>query len=265
MSEPIQTAAFWDGSADGYIASAEPFTELFCRDAISMCGVGPGVKLIDIATGPGALAIAAAEAGAEVTAIDFSATMIERLRARIGQLHIVAEQMDGQALNLPDAAFDIACSIFGIPLFPDWRAGLRELVRVLKPGGRAVVAVADNPYGFGPNQLFAQARARLYPAISSHNPIAMDLVSEHANLLAAFTAAGIGGLEIQERTHDFRLDPAMLVSDHPMLVNNPILSGLGAEERQSVVREAAAEAQRTMRADGPWMPGTARIVIGTKL
>lgn len=265
MSQPIQTAAFWDGSADGYIASAEPFTAQFCLDAVELAGIRPGVTLIDIATGPGALAIAAAKAGAEVTAIDFSATMIERLRTRIGDLPIVAEQMDGQALNLPDAAFDIACSVFGIPLFPDWRAGLRELVRVLKPGGQAVVAVADNPYGFGPNQLFAQARARLYPAIPIENLIAMDLVSERASLLAAFSTAGIGGLEIHERTHDFRLDPAMLASDNPMLAYNPLLSGLGAEEQQCVVREAAAEAMRSVRADSLSMPGTARIVVGTKL
>src|SRR3546814_17887435 len=52
--------------------------------------------------------------------------------------------MGGQALDLPDAGFDRACSVFGISLFPDWHAKLRELARVLKPGGRWVAAVAES-------------------------------------------------------------------------------------------------------------------------
>src|SRR3546814_9415235 len=52
--------------------------------------------------------------------------------------------MGGQALDLPDAGFDRACSVFGISLFPDWHAKLRDLARVLKPGGRWVAAVAES-------------------------------------------------------------------------------------------------------------------------
>ena len=49
--------------------------------------------------------------------------------------------MDGQALDLPDAAFDATVSVFGVMLFPDWRAGLREMARVTRPGGSAAIAV----------------------------------------------------------------------------------------------------------------------------
>jgi len=118
MSAPIQTAAFWDQSADGYIASAEPFTAQFCVDAMELAAIEPGMTLLDVATGPGALALAAARAGAVVTAIDFSETMVDRLRGRVGDLPVDAQCMDGQALALADASFDRACSVFGVPLFP---------------------------------------------------------------------------------------------------------------------------------------------------
>jgi SAM-dependent methyltransferase len=45
--------------------------------------------------------------------------------------------MDGQALDLPDAAFDAVFSIFGVIMFPDWRKGLAEMARVTRPGGTA--------------------------------------------------------------------------------------------------------------------------------
>ncbi|RYY28755.1 MAG: methyltransferase domain-containing protein [Sphingomonadales bacterium] len=80
--QPIQTTAYWDQAADGYIAGAEPFTGLFCRDAVALADVLVVMTLLDIATGPGALAVAAAEVGARVTAIDFSQTMLERVTAR---------------------------------------------------------------------------------------------------------------------------------------------------------------------------------------
>jgi SAM-dependent methyltransferase len=264
MNAPIQTAAFWDQSADGYIASAEPFTALFCADALGLAAIEPGMTLLDVATGPGALALAAARAGAVVTAIDFSQTMVDRLNGRIDGLPIEAHRMDGQALDLPDARFDRACSVFGVPLFPDWRAGLREMARVLKPGGRAVVAVGDNAYGFGPNLLLARARAHVTGLPAPVEIIAWETLADPQRLAGELRDAGLVAIEIHERTHDFMIDAALFATRHPMILNNPVLAGLAEAERDAVIAAAMVDAQRHGDANVLRLPGTARFAIGTR-
>lgn len=264
MSAPIQTAAFWDQSADGYIASAEPFTAQFCADAVELAAIEPGMTLLDVATGPGALALAAARVGAAVTAIDFSQTMIDRLRRRVGDLSIAAHCMDGQALDLPDASFDRACSVFGVPLFPDWRAGLREMARVLKPGGRAVVAVGDNAYGFGPNLLLARARAEVTGKSAPIEITVWETLADREGLVDELRDAGLVEVEIHERTHDFVIDPAVFATRHPMIFHNPVLAGLTDAERDAVIASAMVDAQRHGDANTIRLPGTARLAIGIR-
>lgn len=264
MNAPIQTAAFWDKSADGYIASAEPFTALFCSDAVHLSAIERGMTLLDVATGPGALALAAARAGALVTAIDFSQAMVDRLSGRIGNLPIKAHRMDGQALDLPDASFDRACSVFGVPLFPDWRAGLREMARVLKPSGRAVIAVGDNAYGFGPNLLLAEAHTEVIGKSAPVEIAAWETLADRESLANELRDAGLVDIEIHERTHNFIIDAAVFATRHPMILNNPVLAGLEDVERDAVIAAAMASAQRQGDADVFRLPGTARFAIGTK-
>ncbi|GCC47338.1 hypothetical protein chiPu_0031706, partial [Chiloscyllium punctatum] len=88
-----------------YEAQSQPFTTLFADAAIATLPIGPSSRVLDVATGTGAAALAAARTGADVTAIDFSAGMVARVGAH-GLPNIEARQMDGQALDLPDAAFD---------------------------------------------------------------------------------------------------------------------------------------------------------------
>lgn len=266
IAQPVQTAAYWDQTADAYITGAEPFTALFCRDAVALADILPGMTLLDIATGPGALAIAAAEAGARVTAIDFSPVMIDRLRARSASLEIEAVRMDGQALDLPSDHFDRVASVFGIPLFPDWRAGLAEAARVLRPGGRAVIGVADNPYGFGPNQLFAEARLALFPGKAIDIGIAgMTVLDDADRMIAALRDAGFEKIELHSRTHEIFIDAALLSPENMMVASNPLIVGLGATARDAVVDVARELAERWRDGDVIRMPGTARLAVATKM
>lgn len=265
MKEPIQTADYWNDVSDSYVTSAEPFTAQYCEDAVMLAEISEGMQLLDVATGPGALALAAARAGAIVTATDFSQAMIDRLSARIGDLPITALRMDGQALDLPDATFDRACSVFGVPLFPDWRAGLSELARVLRSGGRAVVGVADNPHGFGPNTFLASSRARLVPRSPQPvDAVAMDILSDREQLAAEFVAAGFSQVEFHERTHDFVLAAALFVTDHPMITASPVLAGLSDDERERVIADAVDTVQGYSAGEHLHLPSTARIIVGSK-
>lgn len=138
----------WDAAAEAYALLREPLTFPYGLDTLTALRVEPGERLLDLATGTGGVALAAARRGAEVVAVDWSPSMVSFLAARVkgeGIEGISARVMDGQNLDLPTAHFDAAYSVFGIMFFPDHRAGLAELLRVLKPGGRVGVAVWQNP------------------------------------------------------------------------------------------------------------------------
>ena len=107
--------------------------------------VRPGDRVLDAACGTGDLALADRKAGGEVTGLDFSEQMLERARRKSSQI----EWIQGDVLALPfgDAAFDAATIGFGIRNVDDLDAGLRELARVLRPGGRLAVLEITRPTG----------------------------------------------------------------------------------------------------------------------
>lgn len=132
----------WDPVAKAYDLPFGSFTALFAQDALRLVSVQYGQRILDIAAGTGGLSLAAADAGAQVLATDFSPGMIDYLRSKVerkGIRGISVAVMDGQALDVEDGSFDAAFSIFGLTFFPDRSAGFRELCRVIKPGGRAAV------------------------------------------------------------------------------------------------------------------------------
>ena len=140
---PFQRPKTWDARKDNYEHTTEALTGLFVEQILDAAVVGEGFRVLDVAAGTGAVSIAAVRRGATVEAIDFSSGMVDRLRERLAELRIDdrvnARVMDGQALAFPDASFDAVCSNFGTVFFPDPAAGLREMHRVLRPGGRAVI------------------------------------------------------------------------------------------------------------------------------
>ena len=96
-----------------------------------------------MATGTGDLAIELARRGANVVGSDFSPGMLERARAKAPGLRW--EQADALALPYDDDTFDAATVGFGARNFGDLERGLREMARVVKPGGRVVVLEITSP------------------------------------------------------------------------------------------------------------------------
>ncbi len=147
--EQEQTREAWDKLAAGFDEFTTPLAITIGEDALRRVGLRPGMRFLDVAAGSGALSIPAARLGAQVLATDVAPTMIELLNARAreeGLSNVEARVMDGQALELEDDTFDVSGSQNGVSLFPDLKRGLRELVRVTKPGGRALIVA------FGPPQ-----------------------------------------------------------------------------------------------------------------
>jgi demethylmenaquinone methyltransferase / 2-methoxy-6-polyprenyl-1,4-benzoquinol methylase len=107
--------------------------------------VEPGARVLDACCGTGDLAIACAHEGATVTGLDFSERMLERARRKAPEI----EWVTGDALDLPiaDGAFDGATVGFGVRNVEDLDRALRELRRVLRPGGRVGILEITRPRG----------------------------------------------------------------------------------------------------------------------
>ncbi len=163
---PDQTAYAWDAVVDRYEECFEPFTNRFVAEALALVPAQAGTRVLDVASGPGGLALAALDAGAEITAIDLSPQMIDRLRRRLDReqrWRSITLVMDGQNLELPDNLYHSAYSIFGVIFFPDPQQGLREIRRTLRPGGRAVVAAWSHPQRHEALRLVGEVLGAVWP------------------------------------------------------------------------------------------------------
>jgi SAM-dependent methyltransferase len=107
--------------------------------AAELARVTAGDRVLDAGAGDGNVALACSARGADVAACDLAAEMVARGRERTGGL-VRWTRADAQALPYPDAAFDVVISVFGAALAPRARRAAAELARVLRPGGRLVLA-----------------------------------------------------------------------------------------------------------------------------
>ncbi len=107
--------------------------------------VQPGDRVLDACCGTGDLALAAQREGGHVTGLDFSGRMLERARRKSDAVTWI----QGDMLSLPfaDGAFDAATVGFGVRNVDDLEQGLRELRRVLRPGGRLAILEITQPRG----------------------------------------------------------------------------------------------------------------------
>ena len=105
-------------------------------------GAGPGVELLDVATGTGNVAIPAAVAGARVVGLDLTPELFGAARERAAAAGVDVEWIEGDAEALPfdDASFDRVTSAFGVMFAPRHAIAAEELVRVCRQGGRFVLA-----------------------------------------------------------------------------------------------------------------------------
>lgn len=132
-------AVVW--STGPYQGVTETITDIHAR-VIERLQPGPGQRFLDLACGTGAVAEAAAEAGADVVGVDIAPGLIDQAKERAQQrgLSIDYRVGDAEALDLGDDEFDAVASTCGVMFTPDHAASAREVARVTKPGGRIALA-----------------------------------------------------------------------------------------------------------------------------
>lgn len=169
-----------------------------------------GAEVLDVAAGPGNVAIAMISAGARrVVALDLSYNMLAE-GARRGYPDITFVNGDAQALPFPDASFDAVTISFGLRNVPDPERVLGEFARVLRPGGRVVVAEFAAPT-WGPfRTLYTEYLMRALPevakAVSSDAPAYRYLADsirawpDRATLAGWMEAAGFERVQVKDLT-----------------------------------------------------------------
>lgn len=161
QSQLTDTPENWDAASAGYAEKVAPYLmESFAQDHIDRLDVNGKSETLEVAAGSGALTGLLAQNVRCLLATDFSPGMIEQLKKKItgaGLRNVEFDVMDGQALDVYDASFDRAACSFALMLFPDRHKGFRELNRILRPGGRAVVSGWAGPERFQAFGLFMEA------------------------------------------------------------------------------------------------------------
>ena len=182
------------------------------RQVMRMVAQEPVEKLLDVATGTADLAILASKVAGHVTGVDISDGMLAYGRVKIEEKglkqRITLQQADSTALPFADGSFDAVTVAFGVRNYENLERGLREMLRVLRPGGRLFVLEFSKPTRTPMRQLFRFYFHRVMPFVGrlvskdsaayTYLPKSVDAFPEGPRFVALLTVAG--GREAKART-----------------------------------------------------------------
>jgi ubiquinone/menaquinone biosynthesis C-methylase UbiE len=159
-----------------------------------------GWRVLDIATGTGNAAIAAARLGSEVVGIDYVPALLERGRERAAAEGLTIELLEGdaEALAFPDFSFDAVISVFGTMFAPNHVQTAAELVRVTRVGGTIALA-SWTPDGFI-GELFRTTAKHVPPPAGVQSPLLWG-TEEH---LRTLLGGNVSQLDVTEHTFTWR-------------------------------------------------------------
>jgi SAM-dependent methyltransferase len=127
--------AMW--ASGDYPSMVETFLLPLGPRLVEACGIGPGMRVLDVAAGTGNASLPAARTGADVTASDLTPELLEagRRRAEAEELELKWVEADAEHLPFEDASFDVVMSSIGAMFAPHHQVVADEMVRVCRPGG----------------------------------------------------------------------------------------------------------------------------------
>lgn len=176
--------------------------------------LGPGARVLDVACGTGDLAFAIRESlpGARVVGVDFCRPMLELASDKAADSGSAVPFVEGDALRLPfgDRSFDAVTIGFGLRNLAGVEEGLRELRRVLRPGGTLAVLEFSKPFVPGFSALFKFYFTRVMPfvcgvvsgsrAAYEYLPDSVSKFPDQARLAALMREAGFEGVAFENLT-----------------------------------------------------------------
>jgi ubiquinone/menaquinone biosynthesis C-methylase UbiE len=264
-----EVAASWHRWAPIRREQFGPATELM----LDLARLGRGDSVLDVAAGDGYQSIAAARrVGSDgyVLAVDLAPELLRYANTaalEAGLAHVETRVMDGENLDLADASFDAVLCQFGLALFPDPDRGLREMLRVLRPGGRAsVVTFAEG--GTPEAELMTSiVRGRLEVEAAPPEPRAGVSLGAPGVLTQRIEAAGFRNLEAHELSVPLRLGSASdavryLRETHPAL--DRLTAQRPSDERVQIWREVERTFTAFEGAEGFVSPSQVLVAAGMR-
>jgi ubiquinone/menaquinone biosynthesis C-methylase UbiE len=243
--EAQRRAAFaYNAASDSYDKSPLGFWNYFGGQTIERLSLPPGSTVLDVCCGAGASALSAAKLvgpQGKVIGVDLANGLLELARAKAAQQHldnIRFELGDMLSLRFPSESFDAVVCVFGIFFVPDMAMAVRELWRLVRPGGQLAVTT------WGPN-LFEPANSAFWRSIKdvrtelykSFNP--WDRINDPATLKNIFRE---GGVETPKITAENRLHLINSAEDWWTVV-------LGSGYRGTIEQLNASERERVKNAN----------------
>jgi ubiquinone/menaquinone biosynthesis C-methylase UbiE len=268
------TAALFDRLAAGYDSPALRFFP-FCADRlVRYVQPAPGQKILDVATGTGAVAVAMAQAvgpSGRVHAIDLSEGMLAKAQANVRKMalaNVDFQHMDAGQLEFRKDYFHATVSSFGLFFLPDMAAALRDWARVTRPGGRVVFS-AFGAGVFQPlldrlvGQVLAQGGA--LPELPGGLRFPHERIRDAAQCEALLRDAGLEAVAVETLQLGYHLKG---VEDWWEVVSNSGLRTLVdslPEARREAVREAHLAALADLVTEnGLWLDVEVLVAVGMK-
>jgi ubiquinone/menaquinone biosynthesis C-methylase UbiE len=207
----VQAAATYNAASDHYDQSALSFWDRFGRRTVERLPLEPGKRVLDVCSGSGASALPLAERvgpTGNVIAVDLAERLLQLARKKAehqGLSNIEFRVGDFQELGLADASFDAVVCVFGIFFVPDMNRAVRELWRMVRPGGQLAITT------WGPN-LFEPANSEFWEAVRAERPDLYkgfnpwDRICEPVLVRTMLREAGVEAAEVVAEPGTHRID-----------------------------------------------------------
>jgi ubiquinone/menaquinone biosynthesis C-methylase UbiE len=217
---------------------------------VAVAGLRPGMRVVDVACGTGVLAIEAAAAvspGGAVVGVDINSGMLGVAQRKSADVEW--QQAPAEVLPLDSGSFDAAISQFGLMFFEDPQAAIAEMWRVLRPGGRLVIAVwdsLDNTPGYA---AVTSLLARLFGDAIADLLKAPYLLGDADALRSLLSASSVTSSEVQRMPGEARF-PSIRSWMHTDVRGWTYADKLDNEQYELLLAEAEKELRRFVTTDG---------------